>query len=158
MMADMNDDPFGLGRFVEAQNSGGTYERAVAELRAGAKTTHWMWFVLPQVAGLGLSATSVRYAINGLPEARAYLAHPVLGPRLQECASILLGLRDTTAPAVLGSVDAAKLRSSMTLFAYAAPERPVFREVLEKYFDGQEDDATTARLGEEPTPAGEEED
>ncbi|GAB6899659.1 DUF1810 domain-containing protein [Kineosporia succinea] len=153
----MSDDPFDLARFVRAQDSGGTYGDAVAELRAGAKTSHWMWFVFPQIAGLGLSATSVRYAITGLPEARAYLAHPVLGPRLEECATILLGLPDTSADAVLGPVDAAKLRSSMTLFAYAAPEREVFRAVLRAWFGGQEDDATTSRLGE-PTPEGEEED
>lgn len=144
----MSDDPFDLGRFVAAQDADGTYPRAVAELRAGAKTSHWMWFVFPQVAGLGLSATSVRYAIDGLPEARAYLAHPVLGPRLEECANILLGVSGKSAAAILGPVDEAKLRSSMTLFAYADPEREVFRAVLKKYFDGQEDDATTSRLGD----------
>ncbi|GAB3242845.1 DUF1810 domain-containing protein [Kineosporia babensis] len=144
----MNDDPFDLARFVEAQDSGGTYARAVAELRAGEKVGHWMWFVFPQVAGLGLSAMSVRYAIDGLPEARAYLAHPVLGPRLQECAGILDGLPRSDADQILGPVDAAKLRSSMTLFAYAAPEREEFRSVLKKYFGGVEDSATTARLGE----------
>ncbi|MBT0772757.1 DUF1810 domain-containing protein [Kineosporia sp. J2-2] len=153
----MSDDPFDLARFVEAQDSGGTYDQAVRELRAGAKTSHWMWFVFPQVAGLGLSPTSVRYAISGLPEARTYLAHPVLGPRLVECATILLGLSGRTATGVLGEIDAAKLRSSMTLFAYADPEQETFRAVLSKFFDGEEDDATTARLGE-VTPEGEEED
>jgi uncharacterized protein (DUF1810 family) len=145
----MSDDPFDLARFVVAQDSGGTYGRAVAELRAADKTSHWMWFVFPQVAGLGLSATSVKYAVSGLPEAQAYLAHPVLGPRLEECASILLGLRGKTAEEILGGIDAAKLRSSMTLFAYADPERETFRAVLEQYFEGEEDDATTARLGGE---------
>jgi uncharacterized protein (DUF1810 family) len=144
----MSDDPFYLTRFVEAQDSGGTYDRAVAELEAGDKTSHWMWFVFPQVSGLGLSATSVRYAIDGLPEARAYLAHPVLGPRLEQCSRILLGLEGKSAVEILGGIDAAKLRSSMTLFAYADPEREVFRAVLKKYFDGAEDDATTSRLGE----------
>jgi uncharacterized protein (DUF1810 family) len=145
----MSDDPFDLARFVQAQDSGDTYGRAVAELRAADKTSHWMWFVFPQIAGLGLSPTSVKYAVRGLPEARAYLAHPVLGPRLEECASILLGLRDRTASEILGGIDAAKLRSSMTLFASADPEKEIFRAVLDQYFAGEEDDATTARLGDE---------
>ena len=148
MSQDMSDDPFDLARFVEAQDADGTYQRALGELRAGNKTSHWMWFVFPQVAGLGLSATSVRYAISGLPEAQAYLRHPVLGPRLLECTSVLMDLQDLSAERVLGPVDAAKLRSSMTLFAYADPERAVFRSVLKKYFGGQEDNATTSRLGE----------
>lgn len=133
-----------LSRFVDAQ--AGTYERALAELRAGRKTGHWMWFVLPQVAGLGRSPTAQHYAISGLDEARAYLAHPVLGPRLVECARALLELPGSDATAVLGPVDAMKLRSSMTLFAHADPAEPAFRAVLDRYFGGQEDDATTARL------------
>ncbi len=137
-------DPFGLQRFVDAQRD--TYDRALAELRAGAKRSHWMWFVLPQVAGLGRSATAQHFAISGLDEARAYLAHPVLGPRLTECARALLDLGTTDPVAVLGSVDAQKLRSSMTLFAHADPDQPVFREVLDRYFAGNEDDATLARL------------
>ncbi len=133
-----------LSRFVDAQ--AGTYSQALAELRAGRKTGHWMWFVLPQVAGLGRSPTAQHYAISGLDEARAYLAHPVLGPRLVECAQALLDLPGDDAAAVLGPVDAMKLRSSMTLFAHADPGQPVFRAVLERYFAGQEDEATTSRL------------
>jgi uncharacterized protein (DUF1810 family) len=133
-----------LSRFVDAQ--AGTYEQALAEVRAGRKTGHWMWFVLPQVAGLGRSPTAQHYAISGLDEARAYLAHPVLGPRLVECAQALLDLPGDDAAAVLGPVDAMKLRSSMTLFAHADPGQPVFRAVLERYFAGQEDEATTSRL------------
>lgn len=135
----------GLQRFVDAQ-AGGTYERALAELRGGRKQTHWMWFVLPQVAGLGRSSTARLYALDGLDEARAYLAHPVLGPRLRECAEALAGLATTDPVAVMGSVDALKLRSSMTLFARAAPEEPVFAEVLDRFFAGEEDPGTTSRL------------
>ena len=133
-----------LSRFVDAQ--AGTYSQALAELRAGRKTGHWVWFVLPQVAGLGRSPTAQHYAISGLDEARAYLAHPVLGARLVECAQALLDLPGSDAAAVLGPVDAMKLRSSMTLFAHADPAQPVFRAVLERYFAGQEDEATTSRL------------
>jgi uncharacterized protein (DUF1810 family) len=137
---------FDLQRFVDAQDAGGTYGRALAELRAGAKRGHWMWFVFPQVAGLGSSAMSRRYAISGLEEARAYLAHPVLGPRLRESAGALLEPPGSDAAAVLGGIDAQKLRSSMTLFARADPAEPVFGEVLAKYFAGREDAATTSRL------------
>lgn len=139
-------DPYRLERFVEAQDRGGTYDLAVAELRRGVKTGHWMWFVFPQIAGLGFSAMSREYAISGLDEARGYLQHPVLGPRLRECARIVAGAGDTTAERIFGSVDAMKLRSSMTLFAAADPDEPVFAEVLAKYFDGAPDDATLARL------------
>jgi uncharacterized protein (DUF1810 family) len=140
------DDPFELQRFVAAQDDGGTYEAALRELRAGAKRGHWMWFVFPQVAGLGRSATAQRYAVSGLAEARAYLAHPVLGPRLLQAARALTALDGTSAVAVFGSVDAQKLRSSMTLFARAAPDEPVFREVLDQWFRGAEDEGTTSRL------------
>ena len=133
-----------LQRFVDAQS--GTYDRALAELRAGRKTGHWMWFVFPQVAGLGRSATARHYAIADLDESRAHRAHPVLGPRLVECARALTELPGSDPVAVLGPVDAVKLRSSMTLFAHAAPDEPVFRAVLEQYFGGVEDDATTSRL------------
>jgi uncharacterized protein (DUF1810 family) len=133
-----------LHRFVDAQTD--TYAQALSELRTGRKTSHWMWFVFPQVAGLGRSATAQRYAIAGLDEARAYLAHPVLGPRLVECAQALTELPGRDAAAVFGPVDAMKLRSSMTLFAHADPAQPVFRAVLDQYFGGQEDEATTARL------------
>lgn len=139
-------DPYRLERFVAAQDRGGTYQQAVAELRAGAKVSHWMWFVFPQVAGLGMSATSREYAISGLAEARAYLAHPVLGPRLLECTRILAGTDGKSADAILGPVDAMKLRSSVTLFGAADPDEPVFAEVLSKYFDGHPDQATLARV------------
>ena len=140
------DDPYRLERFAQAQDAGGTYQRAVAELRAGRKVSHWMWFVFPQIAGLGFSAMSQRYAISGLAEARAYLDHPVLGPRLAECARIVAGTEGSTADDIFGPVDAMKLRSSMTLFAAAAPGEPVFREILTTYFGGVPDDATLARL------------
>ncbi|MCF6509716.1 DUF1810 domain-containing protein [Blastococcus sp. MG754426] len=137
-------DPFDLRRFVDAQAQ--TYDQALAELRAGRKRTHWMWFVFPQVEGLGRSGMAQRYAVSGLDEARAYLAHPVLGRRLVECARAMTALDTEDADAVLGPVDAQKLRSSMTLFAHADPDQPVFREVLDHYFGGAEDDATTSRL------------
>ena len=140
------DDPYDLQRFVDAQDSGGTYERALAELRAGAKRSHWMWFVFPQVAGLGRSPTAQHFAVAGLDEARAYLAHPVLGPRLVEAARALTALPGGDADRVLGPVDAVKLRSSMTLFAAAGPQEPVFPQVLDQYFAGQRDEATTSRL------------
>jgi len=135
---------FDLQRFVDAQSQ--TYDQALAELRAGEKRTHWMWFVFPQIAGLGRSGMAQRFAISGLGEARAYLSHPTLGRRLVECARALTALDTTDAVAVFGSVDAQKLRSSMTLFAAAAPDEPVFREVLDHWFDGVEDDATLSRL------------
>ena len=135
-----------LERFVQAQ-AGGTYDRALAELRAGRKTGHWIWFVLPQVAGLGSSPTSRHYAIADLAEARAYLAHPVLGARLRECCAALLALDEgLTAQRVLGDIDAIKLRSSMTLFARADPDEAIFGDVLGRYFDGAEDERTLALL------------
>ena len=140
------DDPYRLERFVQAQDTGGTFQRAVAELRAGRKVSHWMWFVFPQVEGLGLSAMSQRYAITGLAEARAYLQHPVLGTRLVECATVLAATDGKSAAEILGAVDAMKLRSSMTLFAAAAPDQPAFSAVLTKYFGGSPDEATLARL------------
>ena len=140
------EDPFDLQRFVTAQDAGGTYQRAVAELRRGRKASHWVWFVFPQIAGLGYSPASRTYAITGLAEARAYLAHPVLGPRLAECAGILAGRQDRTAEQIFGEVDALKLCSSMTLFSRAAPGEPVFRQVLDQYFGGAPDAATEQRL------------
>jgi len=134
-----------LERFVRAQDEHQTYTHAVAELRAGRKTGHWMWFVFPQIAGLGRSATAQAYAIADLAEARAYLAHPVLGPRLVECAEIMAGHRDRTAEQILGGIDAMKLRSSMTLFARADPDQPVFVAVLDRYFAGS-DAETEKRL------------
>jgi uncharacterized protein (DUF1810 family) len=142
----VSGDPFGLERFVVAQDERGTYASAVAELRAGGKRSHWMWFVFPQIAGLGMSATSKRYAISSLDEARAYLDHPVLGPRLADCARILMELDSGDAETILGPVDAIKLRSSMTLFVRAAPEVAVFRDVLDRYFGGAADERTDALL------------
>ena len=139
-------DPYLLERFVTAQDSGGTYQRALAELHAGRKTSHWMWFIFPQVAGLGFSAMAQRYAISGVAEARAYLGHPVLGPRLRACTGAIAATSGSTADRILGPVDAMKLRSCMTLFADAAPEEKVFGEVLARYFDGEPDEATLARL------------
>jgi uncharacterized protein (DUF1810 family) len=139
-------DPFGLQRFVDAQDDAGTYDQALRELRAGRKRSHWMWFVFPQVRGLGSSPMAQYYAISGLPEARAYLAHPELGRRLVDCARALTELEASDPVAVFGPVDAQKLRSSMTLFAAAGPDQPVFRAVLDRFFDGVHDEATTSRL------------
>jgi uncharacterized protein (DUF1810 family) len=135
---------FDLERFVSAQ--AGVYEDALAELRAGRKTGHWIWFVFPQIAGLGYSGMSLRYGIASLAEARAYLAHPVLGPRLRACAGAMLLHRGRTAEWILGGIDAVKLRSSMTLFHRAAPGEPLFREVLERYYGGLPDPATDELL------------
>jgi uncharacterized protein (DUF1810 family) len=139
-------DPYDLQRFVAAQDSGGTYQRAAAELRNGRKASHWMWFIFPQIAGLGYSPAAQTYAISGLEEARAYLAHPVLGARLIECAAIVAGLSGRTAEQIFGEVDALKLRSSMTLFMHAAPGEPVFRQILDQYFGGLPDSATEQRI------------
>ena len=125
-------DDADLQRFLDAQDEGGTHEQALAELRAGRKESHWMWFVFPQVAGLGRSTTAQHYALGGLAEARAYAAHPVLGARLRECARALLDLPTGDAEQVLGGVDALKLRSSMTLFARAVPDEPLFPAVLDQ--------------------------
>ena len=135
-----------LDRFVAPQDAGGTYDGALAELRAGRKTGHWMWFVFPQVAGLGHSPPARHFALSGGAEARAYLAHPVLGPRLVAAARALADLPGSDPAAVLGPVDALKLRSSMTLFARADPAEPVFAAVLDRYYGGAEDEATLSRL------------
>jgi uncharacterized protein (DUF1810 family) len=140
------DDPFDLRRFLDAQDANGTYERALAELRAGRKVTHWMWFVFPQLAGLGRSPTARAYAISGIDEARAYLAHPVLGERLRESAAAVLGHPGRTAVEIFGDIDAMKLRSSMTLFAAAAPDEALFEEVVDRYFQGSPDLATERLL------------
>jgi len=139
-------DPYGLERFVSAQNDGGTYRHAVGELRSGRKTSHWMWFVFPQIAGLGRSSTAQHYAISSLAEARAYLAHPVLGPRLLECAGILAGLSDRSAEQIFGGIDAMKLRSCLTLFMHADVSAMVFRQLLGQYFGGVTDPATEQRI------------
>jgi uncharacterized protein (DUF1810 family) len=139
-------DPYDLDRFRSAQDAHDAYADALAELRRGRKTTHWMWFVFPQIAGLGRSSTAVYFAIRSLEEARAYLADPVLGARLREAAQAAADAPAESAEALLGGIDATKLRSSMTLFAHAAPEEPVFRTVLDRWFAGEEDDATRSRL------------
>jgi uncharacterized protein (DUF1810 family) len=143
-------DPYTLERFISAQDQAGTYEAALAELRSGRKRSHWMWFVFPQLAGLGQSPTSRHYAISSLAEARAYLEHPVLGPRLIECARVLIDLPDRSAQDVFGGIDAIKLRSSMTLFAHADPGNPVFAQVLDAYFAGQPDEVTERLLAPSP--------
>ena len=140
-------DPYGLERFVVAQDRAGTFTAAAGELRAGRKRSHWMWFVFPQIAGLGHSPMSQTYAISSLEEARAYLAHPVLGPRLIECTEIVAGLDGRTAEQIFGGIDAMKLRSSMTLFAYADSANPIFGQVLDAYFGGIPDAATVRLLG-----------
>jgi uncharacterized protein (DUF1810 family) len=140
------DDPYDLRRFVAAQDVGGTYDQAIVELRRGRKTGHWMWFVFPQIAGLGQSQTSRKFAISSLEEARAYLAHPVLGPRLIECATIVAQTQGRTAEQIFGGLDAQKLHSSITLFLRAAPGEPVFGIVLARYFDGLPDPATEQRI------------
>ena len=137
-------DPYDLHRFETAQD--GVYDSVLAELRAGRKTGHWMWFVFPQIAGLGMSAMSRRYAISSLDEARAYLEHPVLGPRLAECAGVLIGHSGRTAEEIFGGIDAVKLRSSMTLFARASEGDSIYQAVLERYFGGVPDVETDARL------------
>ncbi len=142
----MTDDPHDLQRFVDAQEREGTYEQALTELRAGRKTTHWIWFVFPQIAGLGTSATARLFAIHSLEEARAYLGHPLLGPRLRECCQALLDVTGRSAREILGETDATKLRSSMTLFAHTASDGPLFREVLDRYYEGERDEETERRL------------
>lgn len=132
-------------RFVSA-HGGGVYERALAELRHGHKRSHWMWFVFPQVAGLGSSPMAQQYAISSLAEARAYLEHPQLGARLRECAAVVASL-PPGAEAIFGGIDAMKLRSSMTLFRRAAPDEPVFQQVLDRHFAGAADPMTDQILG-----------
>ena len=134
-----------LDRFLQAQEP--VWPRVISELRAGKKRTHWMWFVFPQIKGLGHSDMAQRYAIQSLAEARAYLAHPVLAGRLRECCQILLGLEASSAPDVLGTPYDLKLRSSMTLFAEASAPGSVFDAVLQKYFGGEKDPRTVQLLG-----------
>ncbi len=143
-------DPFDLQRFVDAQ--AGDYAQALAELRAGHKRSHWIWYVLPQIAGLGRSALSQRYGIGSLAEARAYLAHPLLGARLRECVAALNTHRgQRSAVQVLGGIDATKCRSCLTLFdAAAGGTEPLFTDALDAFFDGERDPATLARWADEP--------
>lgn len=137
--------PHDLDRFINAQSGG--YDGALAELRRGQKTGHWIWYVFPQLAGLGHSEMSRYYGIASLDEAKAYVAHPVLGSRLRECAAAVLSVGGRSATEIMGSTDAMKLRSSMTLFHRAAPDEPLFREVLERYYDGVVDSRTDELLG-----------
>ena len=137
-------DPYQLSRFVIAQER--DYDRALAEIRRGRKASHWMWYVFPQVRGLGQSAMSEMYAIGSLDEARAYLAHPVLGPRLIECAETVLAVDGRTAHDIFGSPDDRKLRSSATLFAAVSPAGSLFHRILDHFFDGQRDPQTLQKL------------
>ncbi len=152
-VSDARSDPWRLERFVTAQDRGGTYDQALAELRAGGKASHWMWFVFPQLAGLGSSTMAREYAISSADEAQAYLAHPVLGSRLRECARVVADTRGRSAERIFGPVDALKLRSSVTLFDTVCDDTAsdtagdsVFHEVLAKYFGGVPDEATVSRL------------
>ena len=144
----MSGDPFGLARFVVAQRA--SYAQALAEIRQGEKRTHWMWYVFPQIAGLGLSAMAQRYAIGSLDEAQAYLRHPVLGPRYEECVTALQQLDGMTAERVFGSIDAVKLRSSLTLFG-VAEDNSLFRSAIDRWFGGP-DERTLEILREKSPP------
>ena len=134
-----------LDRFLDAQR--GDYAVALAEVRRGRKTSHWMWYIFPQIAGLGQSSTARYYSIRDLEEAREYYAHPVLGQRLREISGALLELRGSDPVAVFGGIDSMKLKSSMTLFALAAPDDPLFQQVLDKYYSGEQDALTLRILG-----------
>ena len=134
-----------LDRFLDAQRD--DYAAALAEVRRGRKTSHWMWYIFPQIAGLGQSSTARYYSIRDLEEAREYYAHPVLGQRLREISGALLGLRGSDPVAVFGGIDSMKLKSSMTLFAMAAPDDPLFQQVLDKYYGGEQDALTLRILG-----------
>ena len=134
-----------LDRFLDAQR--GDYAAALAEVRRGRKTSHWMWYIFPQIAGLGQSSTARYYSIRDLEEAREYYAHPVLGQRLREISGVLLKLRGSDPVAVFGGIDSMKLKSSMTLFAVAAPDDPLFQQVLDKYYGGEQDVLTLRILG-----------
>jgi len=145
MTRSLSGDPYNLQRFVDAQRL--LYAQACMELRAGCKRTHWMWFIFPQMRGLGRSSMAERFGVASLDEGRAYAAHPVLGARLRECCGLLLQLESNKVSEIFGFPDGVKLRSSMTLFARAAPDEPAFRAVLEKFFNGEQD-AATLRLVE----------
>ena len=143
----LTDDPYDLERFVRAQEP--DYARALSELRAGKKRSHWMWYVFPQIEGLGVSPTSRLYSIKSEAEARAYLDHPLLGARLRECFAAVRDIDGRSALEIFGSPDDLKLHSSATLFG-AVSDEPVFKDVLQKYFDGKQDAATLRRLGRQP--------
>lgn len=138
------DDRFQLQRFVDAQEP--VYETVLGELRAGRKRGHWMWFIFPQIVGLGRSAMAQRFALSSLEEASAYLAHPVLGRRLRECAMLVAGISGRSITEIFGHPDDMKFRSSMTLFARAAPDEPIFATCLRRYFGGEPDPQTLANL------------
>lgn len=142
-MTQPTSDPYGLERFVQAQV--GVYDRALSEIQSGRKRSHWMWFIFPQFDGLGFSATSKHYAIKSLDEAKAYLGHPVLGPRLSACVEAALAIEGKSATDVFGVPDDMKLRSCATLFASVSPAGSVFDRLLDKYFGGEADE-TTVRL------------
>jgi uncharacterized protein (DUF1810 family) len=144
LLSRSRSDPYDLQRFVDAQ--GRVYDTVVAELRGGRKRTHWMWFVFPQLRGLGSSPTAMRFAISSIDEARAYLDHELLGARLRECAGLVSRIDGRTAEEIFGWPDDMKLRSSMTLFARAADDNAEFVAVLDKFYGGEEDPATLARL------------
>jgi uncharacterized protein (DUF1810 family) len=148
---DVEHDSFNLQRFISAQAK--HYDAARKELQRGRKETHWMWFIFPQIDGLGQSPTSKLYAIKGAAEAQQYLQHPVLGTRLRECAMILLGLKGRSAHEIFGSPDDVKLRSSMTLFGSVKPQEPVFAQVLDMYFQGKRDTRTLALLNRDASNA-----
>jgi uncharacterized protein (DUF1810 family) len=139
------DDPHNLIRFVQAQAD--DYEQALSEIRSGRKQSHWMWYIFPQFDGLGFSSTSKRYAIKTLAEAKAYLAHPILGPRLVECAEAALGVEGKTATQIFGSPDDMKLKSCATLFACVSPVGSVFHRLLDKYFQAERDEKTIQLVG-----------
>jgi uncharacterized protein (DUF1810 family) len=140
----MASDPHDLDRFVVAQ--AGSYETALSELRTGRKQSHWMWFIFPQFVGLGFSLTSRHYAIKSLAEAHAYLSHPILGPRLVECAEAVLAIEGRSVHEIFGSPDDMKLRSSATLFAYVSPHASIFERILDAYFQGTPDGTTLGLL------------
>jgi uncharacterized protein (DUF1810 family) len=139
------DDPYDLDRFLRAQ--AGDYQRALAEIRGGRKRTHWIWYIFPQIDGLGFSPTAKFYSIKSIEEARAYLAHPVLGPRLLEAAEAVVGVEGRSASGIFGSPDDLKLRSCATLFACVSPPGSVFERLLDKYYGGERDGQTLRLLG-----------
>ncbi len=139
------NDPYDLARFVRAQKS--DYERALSEIRSGRKRTHWMWYIFPQIDGLAFSATSQYYSIKSIAEAKAYLEHPILGPRLRECAEAAVQVEDRSATEIFGSPDDLKLRSCATLFACVSPGDSVFDRLLQKYYRGERDGKTLRLLG-----------
>lgn len=143
-MADVLDDPYNLDRFLREQE--GSYERALSEIRGGGKRSHWMWYIFPQYQGLSFSSTSMHYAINSLQEAKAYLAHPLLGSRLLECANAFLHIEEQSAFEVLGDPDDRKLQSCATLFALVSPADSVFERLIEKFYEGCQDDQTLQLL------------